>query len=525
MPIGNAYANPPDRDGGATILIVDDELGVRIRHEELCKQVDGEDIRILSCSSSSDALEIISSTLVHVVLLDKRLGPNEETDPRHNGIEAIPEMLLINPHLQILVITGSFVKLVDDVVTAMRYGALGFALKGGKKQDDVIVLQIKNAIKVAKLTLEKAREAFAPSTQNDTQFEFAGDSKAVRHLFKQIEAFSESNRPVLITGESGSGKSLTARLIHERRKKYLNQEDRPFIHLSVASLGHDSVEEMVFGREQIGAERKITQGFFELANTGTLFIDEVAELPLSIQAKFLTIIEDGIFYRIGGTQKLKTSFKLVCATSKNLDSMVKEGKFNEGFYQRVSTFPIRVPSLSERKEDIPAIVSAILPKCCRDNNVFVTFEDLPNEFVEFLSENILASNVRGIEDQIARLLVLSPKDTKGMPQFKNWRKIPGLQPFLNGKGLRPSRASITVKELMTLPFDVEEGDFPGYCQLMELIEKKLILEAKTHFKTNRALSRFLKISDATITYHLKKIGKTEASSINLSLETRQGVAE
>lgn len=525
MPDETTYVNPPDRDGGATILIVDDELAVRIRHEELCKRIEGN-IRVLSCSSVRDALEIISSTVVHVVLLDKKLGPDESTDPRHNGIEAIPEMLLINPHLQILVITGSFVKLVDDVVTAMRYGAHGFALKGTKKQDDVIVLQIKNAINVAKLRMEKARQAFAPpSNEEHTSFEFAGQSKAVRQLFKQIEAFSESNRPVLITGESGTGKTLAARLIHEHRKKYLKQDDRPFIHLSIATLGQNTLEEVLFGREHVGGERQVIQGFFELANTGTLFIDEIADLSLSVQAKFLAIIDDEMFYRIGGTQKLRTSFKLLCATSKDLEGLVREGKFSESLYQRISTFCVRVPSLSERKEDIPEIVRAILPKCCRENNVYISFEDLPADFIEFLSENILPTNVRGIEDQIARLLVLSPKDTKGIPQFKHWRKIPGLQPFANGRSQRPSRASITVKELVALPFDVGGPDFPGFCELMALIERKVILEAKTHFKTNRELSRFLKLSDATITYHLKKIGRADSARAGVSAPTRQEVSQ
>jgi len=521
VPTETAYLSQQDRDGGATILVVDDEIGVRMRHEDLCKQI--EAVKVLSCASIPEALEILSSTLVHVVLLDKRLGPEEDNDPRHNGIEAIPEMLSIHPNLQILVVTGSIGKLVDDVVAAMRYGALGFVLKGGKKQDDVILLQIKNAIKVAKLKLEKARKISDPPEEKSAPSEFAGPSKAVRNLLKQIEAFSESNRPILVTGEAGTGKKLAARLIHDHRKKFLNQDDSPFIQLRTAILNEASVESTLFGHEATDADKGITQGYFELANTGTLFIDEVTNLPLSVQAKILSILDDAFFCRVGGNQKLRVSFKLVCATAKDLEPLVQQGKFDEGFYQRISTFAVRVPSLKERKEDIPEIVKAILPKCCRENNVYVDYEDLPMGFVEYLSDNIFPTNIRGIEDQIARLLVLSPKDIKGVPQFRTWRAIPGLQPFGNGKGTRSSRASITVKELMTLPFDINGSDFPGYCELMELIERKVILEAKGHFKTNRALSRFLKISDATITYHLKKIGRTEQPSASLPITTPQGV--
>jgi len=152
-----------------TILIVDDQMGVRIKLESLCKEIDGGRAQILSCSTATEALDILSSTPVQVVLLDKQLGPNQK-DPKQNGIEAIPSMLEIDPQLQILVVTGS--NDLNDAVQAMKYGAFGYVLKGGQDKDDAIVAQTKNALRVARLSKENARRERASFEEDDLHYEF-----------------------------------------------------------------------------------------------------------------------------------------------------------------------------------------------------------------------------------------------------------------------------------------------------------------------------------------------------------------
>lgn len=337
-------------------------------------------------------------------------------------------MLQLQPYLQILVVTGS--KKLDDVVLAMRLGACGYVIKG--LSEELFVAQVKRALDVADLALEKARAE--KSNHQQDEYEFVGNSTSVRNLFDQAKAYGESNRPVLITGESGTGKTITAKLIHETRTKFLKEKDRPFIKVIISALPPSLIEAELFGSVE-GAytdAKKPRVGYVELANCGTLFLDEVAEIPLSAQAALLGVLDDGEFSRVGSSTKLKSSFKLICATNKDLEEMVKTGTFSEALYYRIRAFTIRIPSLEERRDDIPEIIRAVLPKCCRQNNVFVKFEDIPGEVIEFLKENVPPGNIRGIEDQLSRLLILSPKDKQGFPLFKNWRSVPGFQSIGNG---------------------------------------------------------------------------------------------
>lgn len=496
----STYENPPDKAKGATVLIVDDELGVRRHFESLCLEFDSS-LRVLQAETIESAHEILSRTPVHVVLLDKNLGPDEESP---NGIEAIPEMLQLQPCLQILVVTGS--KKLDDVVHAMRLGACGYVIKG--LSEDLFVAQVKRALSVAELVLEKTRAEKSNHTQED--FEFVGNSPSVRNLFEQARAYAESNRPVLITGESGTGKTITAKLIHEARTAFLKEKDRPFVKVIISALPSSLIEAELFGSVE-GAytdAKKPRVGYVELANCGTLFLDEVAEIPLSTQAALLGVLDDGEFSRVGSSKKLKSSFKLICATNKNLEEMVKQGTFSEALYYRIRTFTIKIPSLSERREDIPEIIRAVLPKCCRQNNVYVKFEDIPKEIIEFLTENIPPGNIRGLEDQISRLLILSPRDKQGFPQFRQWRAIPGFQSHGTNGRTGTSRSAITLKELMTLPLEVISDDFPGLGAVTDTIEQKIILSAKRHFKgKNRKIARFLKLSDSSTSTRLKNLAR------------------
>lgn len=492
------YENPPDKDKGATILILDDELGVRLHSESICLKLDGS-LRILQAETVPQALEILSSTPVHVLLLDKNLGTDEDSP---NGIEAIPDILQLQPYLQILVVTGS--KKLDDVVYAMRLGAGGYVIKG--LSDDLFVAQVKRALHVADLALEKARAE--KSNHPQEEYEFVGSSPVIRNLFDQAKAYAESNRPVLLTGESGTGKSITAKLVHESRTKFLREKDRPFIKVIISALPSSLVEAELFGSVE-GAftdAKKPRVGYIELANCGTLFLDEIAEIPPSVQAALLGVLDDGEFSRVGSSTKLKSSFKLICATNKDLEQMVKQGTFSEALYYRIRTFTIRIPALEERKDDIPDIVRAVLPKCCRENNVFISFEDIPTDVIDFLKENIPPGNIRGIEDQISRLLVLSPKDKQGIPQFKNWRSIPGFQPTSHNGKVNSTRSAITLKELMTLPLNIVSPEFPGLSEVTESIEHRILLEAKNHFHgKNRKIARFLKLSDSTTSTRLKNL--------------------
>jgi two-component system NtrC family response regulator len=497
--------HPPDREYGPTVLIVDDEMHARERLEMALAEVDDASrIHILHATSVKAALTILSGTPVHVVLLDKNLAP-EPTPTEENGIEAIPEMLRLQPQLQILMVTGS--KDIQDVVRAMNLGACGYITK--EMPNELLIAHIDRAIQVSVLKIDKARR---DRCQVPDESSLGGKSGVFQDILRRAEVLSESSRPVLILGESGTGKTALAKWIHARRGRFLKQQDRPFFAVNVSTLAKNLIESELFGHEKgsFTDARETKQGLFELANNGTLFLDEIGELPLDLQPKFLTVIEEGTFLRVGGKKPLHFKPKLIFATNRNLQQMVKEGKFRKDLFMRISMFPIQMPSLSERKEDIPEIIRAILPQACRDNQVQVEFEDLPKDFIDHLMNSPIEGNVRGIQHQLDRLLVLSPRDKKGRPVLTRWRSVPGLcqeSMVAEGLPLDHEKASITYQELMARTWNMIGPDFPGLNEFLDDAKARLLAEANAKFKTGREMSRIFRISESTASLMLRRYGE------------------
>jgi two-component system, NtrC family, response regulator len=493
------YDVQPDRDLGTTILIADDEEAIRDELVRACRKIANiASDQILTAATLSEAFKFLTAQPIHLILLDKNFEHRDA--PAENGIEAIPEMLRFRPNAQILVISAS--KDDQDIVEAMRLGAFGYVTKGGG--DDLLIAQINKALSMARLTIEKAR--FEKSREQDAPIEIVAKSKSTKHLLSMIPILSETDRPVLLVGEPGTGKTEIAKLIHDCRKKYLKQDDRPFFDVNIASLSPTVIERELFGNEPkafTGADVRPHQGFFELSNNGTLFLDEIAEISLEIQAKLLTILQEGTFYRVGGTKKLMTSFKLICATNKDLKELVAKNQFREDLYWRVSGFQLRAPSLSERREDIPDLIRSILPKMCKQNRALIAFEEIPRDFIDYLTENPPEGNIRGIENKISYLLTLSPKDRRGHRILKHWRKIPEL--ISTRPVCRSDRDQVYLRDLLDLPYDVVGPEFPGLDALIEQIEKKVLLDAIAKFRKNKDIARALKLSEGAISLRLKRL--------------------
>jgi len=495
---------PPDKDHGSTVLIIDDDPRALRDLESICREIGpSERFRILTSETIEQGLQTLSEAYVDVILLDKHIGI-EGTSKYKNGIEAVPEFLRQQFHAQILIVTGS--SNVADVARAMALGAFSYVVKGTPR--DLLIAQIKRAANVAHLTREHTRHQRL-QTQTIPNV-LVGQSSAVRHLRSQLEMAAESNRPVLFWGDVGTGKSSAARLVHNYRQSYLKQNNRPFIAVNMASMTVAEADRQLFGEESAGINGVETPGYFELANHGTLFIDEISEVPLELQSKILRVLEHGKFSRLGSVLELQSRFKLVCSTNRNLDEMVAEGRFNRELYLRISTFPVRVPSLDDRRDDIGDIVRSILPKCCEDNQVFVDFSELPQEFLEFLRENPIAGNIRGIDQCLSRLLMLSPRSKRGRPVFSNWRNV--VAPFLHKADVHSSSNQMTLSELLNAPYDVVSHGFPGLESVITKIEENIIKDALAKYPTQMAAAEALGFTRGGFSIRLKRLGIRDAKS-------------
>lgn len=489
---------PEDKDAGPSILIVDDDPLAMKRLKLICETTELEEpLQIFTASSISEALDIIETRQIQVVLLDKEIHLSK--NKMENGIENIPDLLKNNPGLQILVVTAS--KDFQDCIEAIRLGAFGFLSKA--YPDEIILNQIKKCIEVSKLTYSKLRQdRVEVSSRKDLRI--PGDSPAIQALYSRLQAVSETNRPILLTGETGTGKTTAAKIIHERRKSYLKQGERPFLALNIAAIQSSLVESELFGHEK-GAftdAKTARPGYIELANNGTLFLDEIGEASLELQAKLLKVLDDGKFYRLGSSKERASSFKLVCATNKNLEEMVRAGTFREDLYMRISTFVISIPALHERPSDIPEIIKAVLPKACIENNVQISFSEIPNDFIEHLKSHPVPGNIRGVERQLAQLFVYAPRDRQGRPVLTQWKKIPGL--YLSQKTATVKRGQITLDELRSRSYNVVSEDAPSFFELLEEIGDRIAADTLKRYPSLRSAAQALKISPSALCQRIKR---------------------
>jgi len=495
-----------DRGEAVVILSLDDEdlshMQMRSLFEIPLKGV--ESLHFLTAKTKDEALQVLSAQKVHVLLLDRDLGL-DANGVSQDGIQLIPEFRRLDPSMQILMVTGS--QDFQHCVEAMKLGAFGYVIKN--LDPNVIRAHIEKAVQVARLELERVR---AERAGNPALFELAGRSPAMRDLRSKLVAMGETNRPILLIGESGTGKTHSARLIHEHRRSFLKQTKRPFFAVNIAELGKERIENELFGHEKgayTGAH-EMKSGYIELADGGTLFLDEIGEAPLDLQAKLLKVLDEKKFRRLGSGTERSSNFHLICATNRNLEEMVERKEFREDLYMRIATFPLRLPTLEERREDIPHLIRALLPKACADNSIFVKFEELPQDFIEYLTDVPFKGNVRGLEHQISRLLLLSPRDSDGRPQLHRWREVSGMQ----------MKRSTTVKghpkslsEYLSQTLDFRSVEFPGFSTYMEELGNKIFHSAFAQMKNAAEVARVFKMSESAVSERRKRLGLQKKSAI------------
>jgi DNA-binding NtrC family response regulator len=373
------------------ILVVEDEATQR---KLLKKILSKEGYVIEEAASGEEAISLFFKDNFDLVLLDRRL-------PDKTGIEVLREIKKINPVVPIIIITA-FAN-VDNAVEAMKEGAFHYLTK--PIDSDELTLIIKKAFDNLNLKREniELRETLREKFQYD---KIIYNSGIMEDMMSLIFRASKSDANVLVTGESGTGKELVAGAIHNLS----NRNEKLFVTAHIASLAETLVESELFGHEKgafTGADKRRI-GKFEFASGGTIFLDEIGELPKGIQVKLLRVIEEKKITRIGSNEEIPVDIRLICATNRDIEKEVEKGNFREDLYYRLNVIRIQVPPLRTRKEDIPLLVSHFIQTQAKKEDK--TIKGITDEALKKLLRYDFPGNVRELENIIKRAIVFTRGD-------------------------------------------------------------------------------------------------------------------
>jgi two-component system response regulator AtoC len=372
----------------ATILVADDDVVAR---ELLAEALRKEGYHVEAFAGGEAVIARGRQGRVDLVLTDIRMGAVD-------GLTVLREFKRVSPNTAVVVLTafGS----LEGAIEAIKQGAYDYLAKPFKKED--IKLVVKRALDHCRLLQENAR--FREELKSKDEWSpLVGSSTAMLEVYKLVARVAESKSTVLLQGESGTGKELIARAIHTNGPR----RDKPFIPVNCGALPDTLLESEMFGYEK-GAFTGATGtkvGLFESANGGTLFLDEIGELGQALQVKLLRVMQDQEVRRVGGTTSTRVDVRIIAATNRDLEQLVKEGKFRDDLFYRLKVVPITLPSLVDRREDIPMLVHHFLQKCAAGTDHAVRGV-LPETMV-LLTQYRWPGNVRELENAIERAVSLS----------------------------------------------------------------------------------------------------------------------
>ncbi len=368
---------------GATVLVVDDERNILLT---LSQALQLEGYKVELAAGAQLALDVLAARPVDAVLMDVKM-------PDMDGVTALEKMKALDPELPVIMMSGHGT--IDTAVKATHLGARDFLEKPISR--DRLLLALRNALDHVKVMEEvKALRAEVG------RFDMVGQGPAMQRIYALIQRAAPSEGRVLITGENGSGKELIARAIHQHSKR----KTGPFVKLNCAAVPHELIESELFGHEKGAFTGALTarRGKFELAHEGTLFLDEVGDMPPAMQAKLLRVLQEGEFERVGGSDTMKVDVRVIAATNKDLEKEIAAGRFREDLYFRLNVVQVHAPALRERKEDLGTLVDAFLEESCRKNGRKLL--RLTPEATRRMAEHDYPGNVRELRNLVERLAIL-----------------------------------------------------------------------------------------------------------------------
>ncbi len=368
----------------AKILVVDDERPIRNTLKEILEY---EDHTVDTASDGLEGLEKINGKKFDVILLDIKM-------PKLDGMEVLEKSLPILGDVPVIMISGHGD--VDTAVEAIKKGAFDFIQK--PLDLNRLLVTIRNAMERTDLITETK----VLKRKVNKTFEMIGESDAIQRIKDMIDRVAATDARVLITGENGTGKELVAKWLHEKS----NRSSKPFIEVNCAAIPSELIESELFGHEKgaFTSAHKQRKGKFEQANGGTLFLDEIGDMSLSAQAKVLRALQENKISRVGSDKDIKVDVRIVAATNKNMKKEIKNNNFREDLYHRISVILINVPSLNERKDDIPLLAQHFIRQICDEHNM--AQKTISDRAIVALKNINWTGNIREFRNVVERLLIL-----------------------------------------------------------------------------------------------------------------------
>ena len=369
----------------ARLLIVDDEKGIRDALAQVF-EYEGQEVRV--AEDGPDALLVANTFQPDLVFLDVKM-------PGMDGLEVLARLGDESPGSLVIMISGHGT--IDTALEATRRGAYDFLEK--PLDTDRLLVTLRRALELKGLTESMAELR----SQVESRYEIVGNSLPIRRVLERVEKVAATDARILISGENGTGKELVARAIH----RLSSRSDTVFIEVNCAAIPSELIESELFGhlRGSFTGAFADRAGKFEQANGGTLFLDEIGDMSRDAQAKVLRVLEQGVLTRIGGSEAVEVDVRVLSATNKNLEQEIEDGGFREDLFYRLNVVPIRVPSLRERQEDIPMLVTHFSEgMVAREGSAPRVFSDAAMERLKTLT---WPGNVRELRNTVERLLILS----------------------------------------------------------------------------------------------------------------------
>lgn len=457
-------------------LVIDDEPDIR----ELLEITLGRmQIATDSAANLQQAKDFLASAHYDLCLTDMHL-------PDGNGLELVEFIQQLYPGLPVAVITahGS----VDTAIESMKAGAFDFI----SKPVDLTILR--------KLVNTAIQSSQLPVGRLPSETLIIGKSPAIQELIRSIQKLSRSQAPVYISGESGSGKELVARSIHELGPR----AQKPFTAVNCGAIPRELMESEFFGHKKgsfTGAHQD-KAGLFQAAEGGTLFFDEVADLPLEMQVKLLRAIQEKTVRPVGAAEEIATDVRILCATHKQLDREVNEGRFRQDLFYRLNVIQLSVPPLRERKQDIPLLTEHLLKKISQEINFDAP--KLSAGALERLVNYTFPGNVRELENILERAFTLCDNDTID----SNDLQLQG-EPGAQHEAIKTQRANISTNANL-IDYPARCAEYPSLDDYLQDVEKEVLCNMLEQMKWNKTLAaKQLGISFRSLRYRLQKLGLDE----------------